>query len=46
VVHTVDRGSQTLAIVLASMALGTALAGIGVALVAFFRRPRARWTAG
>ena len=45
VVHTSDTGSQTLPIVLSSMALVVALAGIGVALGALYRRPRPRWTA-
>ena len=45
VVHTSDAGSQTLPIVLSSMALVVALAGIGVALGALYRRPRPRWTA-
>ena len=45
VVHTSDSGSQTLPIVLSSLALVVALAGIGVALGALYRRPRPRWTA-
>jgi hypothetical protein len=45
VIHTSDDGSQTLPIVLSSMALLVALAGIGVALGALYRRPRPRWTA-
>jgi hypothetical protein len=45
VVHTSDTGGQTLPIVLSSMALVVALAGIGVALGALYRRPRPRWTA-
>jgi hypothetical protein len=45
VVHTSDNGSQTLPIVLSSMALVVALAGTGVALRALYRRPRPRWTA-
>jgi hypothetical protein len=45
IVHTSDDGSQTLPIVLSSMALAIALAGIGVALRALHRRPRPRWTA-
>jgi hypothetical protein len=39
-------GDQTLPIVLASTALGVALAGLVVALGALLRRPRARWTVG
>jgi hypothetical protein len=46
VVHTTDHGSQTLAIVLSSIALALALVGMGVALGAYFRRRRPRWTAG
>jgi hypothetical protein len=45
VIHTSDDGSQTLPIVLSSMALLVAVAGIGVALGALYRRPRPRWTA-
>jgi hypothetical protein len=45
-VQRIEHGSQTLPIVLASMALVIALAGIAVAIGAFFRRPRPRWTAG
>ena len=45
VIHTTDDASQTLPIVLSSMALLVALAGIGVALGAVYRRPRPRWTA-
>jgi hypothetical protein len=45
VVHTTDNGSQTLPIVLSSMALVVALAGTGIALSAIYRRPRPRWTA-
>jgi hypothetical protein len=45
VIHTTDDASQTLPIVLSSMALLVALAGIGVALGALYRRPRPRWTA-
>jgi hypothetical protein len=44
VIHTSD-GGETLPIVLSSMALLVALAGIGVALGALYRRPRPRWTA-
>jgi hypothetical protein len=45
VVHTSDDGSQTLAIVISSLALVVAVAGVGVALGALHRRPRPRWTA-
>ena len=45
VVQTGDDGGQTLPIVLSSMALVVALAGIGVALSALRRPPRPRWTA-
>jgi hypothetical protein len=45
VIHTSDDGGETLPIVLSSMALLVALAGIGVALGALYRRPRPRWTA-
>jgi hypothetical protein len=45
VVHTSDDASQTLPLVLSSMALVVALAGIGVALSTLHRRPRPRWTA-
>jgi hypothetical protein len=41
-----SRDSDDLAIVLASAAIGIALAGLTVALCALFRRPRARWTVG
>jgi hypothetical protein len=44
-VQRVDQADQTLAIVLASTALGIALVGFAVAISAFFRRPRPRWTA-
>lgn len=46
VVESTDSGDQALAIVLASAALGIALAGLVVALGALLRRPRARWTVG
>jgi hypothetical protein len=45
VIHTSDDGSETLPIVLSSMALVVAVAGIAVALGALYRRPRPRWTA-
>jgi hypothetical protein len=45
VVQTGDDDGQTLPIVLSSMALVVALAGIGVALSALRRPPRPRWTA-
>jgi hypothetical protein len=45
VVETGDDDSQTLPIILSSMALVIALAGIGVALSALHRPPRPRWTA-
>lgn len=45
VIHTSDTGSQTLPVVLSSMALVVALAGIGIALGGLYRRPRPRWTA-
>jgi hypothetical protein len=43
VVPVVDHGSQTLAIVLSSVALFLALAAVGFAAV--YRRPRPRWSA-
>ena len=43
VVPVVDHGSQTLAIVLSSVALFLALAAVGFA--AIYRRPRPRWSA-
>jgi hypothetical protein len=46
VIRTEESGSQTLPIALASAALGIALAGTALALLAFYRRPRPRWTAG
>jgi hypothetical protein len=46
VVHTVERESSTLAVVLASAALGTALVGVALGLAALLRRSRPRWTAG
>ena len=45
IVETGGDGSQTLPIVLSSMALVIAVAGIGVALSALRRPPRPRWTA-
>jgi hypothetical protein len=45
VVQTSDHDSQTLPIVLSSVALVVALGGIGLALGALYRRPRPRWTA-
>jgi hypothetical protein len=45
VVETGDDDSQTLPIILSSIALVIALAGIGVALSALHRPPRPRWTA-
>jgi hypothetical protein len=45
IVRTSNDGNQTLPIVLSSIALGIALAGIGVALGGLRRRPRPRWTA-
>lgn len=45
VIQTSDDGTQTLAIILSTTALVVALAGIGVALGALYRRPRPRWTA-
>jgi hypothetical protein len=42
VVPVVDHGSQTLAIVLSSVALFLALAAVGFA--AIYRRPRPRWS--
>jgi hypothetical protein len=44
IVESTDSGDQALPIVLASAALGIALAGLVVALGALFRRPRTRWT--
>jgi len=46
VIRAEDSGSQTLPIALASAALGLALAGAALSLLAFYRRPRPRWTAG
>ena len=43
VVPVVDHGSQTLSIVLSSVALFLALAAVGFA--ALYRRPRPRWSA-
>jgi hypothetical protein len=45
VVETGDDDSQTLPVILSSMALVIAVAGIGVALSALHRPPRPRWTA-
>jgi hypothetical protein len=45
VVETGDDDSQTLPIILSSIALVIALAGVGVALSALHRPPRPRWTA-
>jgi hypothetical protein len=45
VVETGDDDSQTLPIILSTMALVIAVAGIGVALSALHRPPRPRWTA-
>jgi hypothetical protein len=44
VIETTSSGDQTVAIALASAAIGIALAGLAVALGALFRRPRARWS--
>jgi hypothetical protein len=41
-----SHAPDDLAIVLASTAIGIALAGLAVAVCALFRRPRARWTVG
>jgi hypothetical protein len=46
VIESTDSGGQTVAIVLAGVAIGIALAGLAVALGALFRRPTARWTVG
>lgn len=45
IVQTSDSESQTLPIVLSSVALVVALGGIGLTLGAVYRRPRPRWTA-
>jgi hypothetical protein len=44
VIETTSSGDQTLAITLASAALGIALAGLAVAVGALLRRPRSRWS--
>ena len=41
-----DDGTETVAIALAGTALGVALAGAALSVVALWRRPRPRWTAG
>jgi hypothetical protein len=41
----IEHGTQTLAIVFASTALGIALAGAAFMLLAVYRRPRRGWTA-
>jgi hypothetical protein len=46
VIESTSSADQTVAIVLASTAIGIALAGLAVAICALFRRPRARWTVG
>jgi hypothetical protein len=46
VIESTGPGDQTVPIVLASIAIGIALAGLAVALCLLFRRPRARWTVG
>jgi anthranilate phosphoribosyltransferase len=45
VVETGDDDSHTLPIILSSIALVVALAGVGVALSGLHRPPRPRWTA-
>jgi hypothetical protein len=44
VIDSTSSGDQTVAIALASAAIGIALCGLAVALGALFRRPRARWS--
>jgi hypothetical protein len=41
----IEHGTQTLAIVFASTALGIALAGAAFMLMAVYRRPRRAWSA-
>ena len=44
VIESTGSGDQTVPTALAGAAIGIALAGLAVALVAVFRRPRSRWT--
>ena len=44
VIETTSSGDQTLALTLASAAIGIALAGLAVGLGALLRRPRTRWS--
>jgi hypothetical protein len=44
VIERTGSGDQTVALVLASTAIGIALAGLAVALGALLRRPRSRWS--
>jgi len=44
VVESTSSGDQTLPLILASAAIGIALAGLAVGLGALLRRPRSRWS--
>jgi hypothetical protein len=44
VIESTSSGDQTLALTLASAAIGIALAGLAVGLGALLRRPRSRWS--
>ena len=44
VIERTGSSDQTVALVLASAAIGIALAGLAVALGALLRRPRSRWS--
>jgi hypothetical protein len=44
VIESTGSGDQTVALTLASAAIGISLAGLAVALGALLRRPRSRWS--
>jgi hypothetical protein len=44
IIESTSSGDQTLALTLASVAIGIALAGLAAGLGALLRRPRSRWS--